>query len=78
MADATVQVTPSAYLSGLIGKPVTVRLNSGISYLGDLLAFDARHNVALSKATEVSTSGNSLTLGDTFVTGGDVFFISAR
>ena len=39
--------TPSAFLQNLLGRPVVVKLNSGVDYRGVLACLDGYMNIAL-------------------------------
>ncbi|USP75317.1 uncharacterized protein yc1106_02591 [Curvularia clavata] len=60
---------PSGFLSDIIGAPVTVKLNSGIIYKGDLQSVDGYMNIALERCKEVSDGKVTRDWGDAFVRG---------
>ncbi|KAF2644280.1 U6 snRNA-associated Sm-like protein LSm6 [Massarina eburnea CBS 473.64] len=68
---------PSGFLSEIIGAPVTVKLNSGIIYKGDLQSVDGYMNIALERCEEVSEGKVIRRWGDAFVRGNNVTYISA-
>ncbi len=43
--------TPSAFLQNLLGRPVVVKLNSGVDYRGVLACLDGYMNIALEQVT---------------------------
>jgi U6 snRNA-associated Sm-like protein LSm6 len=47
--------TPSAFLQNLLGRPVVVKLNSGVDYRGVLVCLDGYMNIALE---QVGINGN--------------------
>jgi len=60
---------PSAFLSEIIGNPVTVKLNSGVVYKGELQSVDGYMNIALEKCQEFVNGQLRKTYGDAFVRG---------
>ncbi|KAL1595746.1 U4/U6-U5 snRNP complex subunit lsm6 [Paraconiothyrium brasiliense] len=60
---------PSGFLSEIIGAPVTVKLNSGIVYKGDLQSVDGYMNIALERCKEWSDGKLVRSWGDAFVRG---------
>ncbi|KAF2242685.1 Sm-like ribonucleoprotein [Trematosphaeria pertusa] len=68
---------PSGFLSEIIGAPVTVKLNSGIIYKGDLQSVDGYMNIALERCKEVADGKVVRNWGDAFVRGNNVTYISA-
>lgn len=68
---------PSAFLSEIIGAPVTVRLNSGVVYKGELQSVDGYMNIALEKTNEYVNGRLRRSYGDAFVRGNNVLYISA-
>ncbi|KAF2684764.1 U6 snRNA-associated Sm-like protein LSm6 [Lentithecium fluviatile CBS 122367] len=68
---------PSGFLSEIIGAPVTVKLNSGIIYKGDLQSVDGYMNIALERCKEVVDGKVVRSWGDAFVRGNNVTYISA-
>lgn len=69
---------PSAFLSEIIGVPVTVKLNSGIVYKGELQSVDGYMNIALEKCQEYVNGQLRRTYGDAFVRGNNVLYISSE
>ncbi|KAM5355793.1 hypothetical protein ACJ41O_002439 [Fusarium nematophilum] len=68
---------PSSFLSDIIGNPVTVKLNSGVVYKGELQSVDGYMNIALEKTTEFVNGQKRKEYGDAFVRGNNVMYISA-
>ncbi|KAH8198450.1 hypothetical protein TruAng_007382 [Truncatella angustata] len=60
---------PSGFLSQLHGNPVTVKLNSGVVYKGELQSVDGYMNIALEKTEEYVNGVKRRTYGDAFVRG---------
>ena len=51
-AAVPVKKSPSEFLKSLVGRPVVVRLASGVDYRGILICLDGFMNVALEQAEE--------------------------
>ncbi|KAI0136400.1 hypothetical protein BJ170DRAFT_9235 [Xylariales sp. AK1849] len=68
---------PSGFLAEIIGNPVTVKLNSGVVYKGELQSVDGYMNIALEKTEEYIDGEKRRTYGDAFVRGNNVMYISA-
>ncbi|KAK3394516.1 hypothetical protein B0H63DRAFT_555724 [Podospora didyma] len=60
---------PSGFLSEIIGNPVTVKLNSGVVYRGELQSVDGYMNIALEKTDEYVKGVKRRHYGDAFVRG---------
>ncbi|KAJ4344726.1 U4/U6-U5 snRNP complex subunit lsm6 [Didymosphaeria variabile] len=76
-AAADTSRDPSGFLSEIIGAPVTVKLNSGIVYKGDLQSVDGYMNIALERCKEWSDGKLVRSWGDAFVRGNNVTYISS-
>ncbi|KAG9257972.1 uncharacterized protein J7T54_003213 [Emericellopsis cladophorae] len=68
---------PSGFLSDIIGNNVTVKLNSGVVYKGELQSVDGYMNIALEKTEEHVNGVKRREYGDAFVRGNNVMYISA-
>jgi len=68
---------PSGFLSEIIGSSVTVKLNSGVVYKGELQSIDGYMNLALEKCEEHVDGVKRRSYGDAFVRGNNVMYISA-
>lgn len=68
---------PSGFLSEIIGAPVTVKLNSGVVYKGELQSVDGYMNIALEQTKEVVEGQVRRNYGDAFVRGNNVMYIAA-
>ncbi|KAF2098666.1 U6 snRNA-associated Sm-like protein LSm6 [Rhizodiscina lignyota] len=68
---------PSSFLAEIIGAPVTVKLNSGIVYKGELQSVDGYMNIALEQTKEFVNGKLHRNYGDAFVRGNNVMYISA-
>lgn len=68
------------FLSSIIGKPVSVKLHSGMVYFGTLESIDGFMNVALSNTTEHYESQNNGLLhkygSEVFLRGTQVLYIT--
>ncbi|KAE8144163.1 U6 snRNA-associated Sm-like protein LSm6 [Aspergillus avenaceus] len=69
---------PSAFLGEIIGSPVTIKLNSGVVYKGELQSVDGYMNIALEKSEEYVNGKLRHNYGDAFVRGNNVLYISAQ
>ncbi|KAF2720300.1 U6 snRNA-associated Sm-like protein LSm6 [Polychaeton citri CBS 116435] len=68
---------PSGFLGEIIGAPVTVKLNSGVVYKGELQSVDGYMNIALEQCKEFVDGKMRKAYGDAFVRGNNVMYISA-
>lgn len=75
---ATDPKDPAAFLSSIIGVPVTVKLNSGVVYKGELQSVDGYMNIALEKCAEYVNGQLRRNYGDAFVRGNNGELFSAR
>ncbi|EMF10274.1 LSM domain-containing protein [Sphaerulina musiva SO2202] len=76
-ASAAESRDPSGFLSEIIGAPVTVKLNSGVVYKGELQSVDGYMNIALEDTKEFVEGKMRRNYGDAFVRGNNVMYISA-
>jgi U6 snRNA-associated Sm-like protein LSm6 len=60
---------PASFLSSIIGVAVTVKLNSGVVYKGELQSVDGYMNIALEKCAEYVDGKLRRKYGDAFVRG---------
>ncbi|KIX06932.1 U6 snRNA-associated Sm-like protein LSm6 [Rhinocladiella mackenziei CBS 650.93] len=67
--DSTDPKDPANFLSSIIGVPVTVKLNSGVIYKGELQSVDGYMNIALEKCAEYVNGQLRRSYGDAFVRG---------
>ncbi|EXJ65388.1 small nuclear ribonucleoprotein [Cladophialophora yegresii CBS 114405] len=65
---------PASFLSSIIGVPVTVKLNSGVVYKGELQSVDGYMNIALEKCAEYVEGKLRRRYGDAFVRGNNGTF----
>lgn len=61
--------SPSDFLKGVVGRPVTVRLSSGVDYKGILVCLDGFMNIALEQTEEWIEGVLRAKLGDAFIRG---------
>ncbi|RAL08707.1 U4/U6-U5 snRNP complex subunit LSM6 [Aspergillus homomorphus CBS 101889] len=69
---------PSTFLGEIIGAPVTIKLNSGVVYKGELQSVDGYMNIALEKSEEFVNGRLTRSYGDAFIRGNNVLYISAH
>ena len=85
--------TPSDFLKQIIGRPVVVKLNSGVGknsskeilsllsildYRGVLACLDGYMNIALEQTEEYSGGQLKNKYGDAFIRGNNVLYISTQ
>lgn len=68
---------PSLFLQKIIGQQVTVRLNSGIDYVGILSCLDGYMNIAMEETEEFVGGISKGRFGDAFIRGNNVLYIEA-
>lgn len=68
---------PSSFLTEITGAPVTVKLNSGVIYKGELQSVDGYMNIALEECEEHVNGVKKRSFGDAFLRGNNVMYISA-
>ncbi|KAJ1910064.1 U4/U6-U5 snRNP complex subunit lsm6 [Tieghemiomyces parasiticus] len=78
MSDAAQpKKSPSDFLNSILGKTVTVKLNSGIVYKGVLACLDGYMNIAMEQTEEYANGQLKNKYGDAFIRGNNVQYISA-
>mmetsp|Transcript_15605 Transcript_15605/g.20340 ORF Transcript_15605/g.20340 Transcript_15605/m.20340 type:complete len:108 (-) Transcript_15605:282-605(-) len=71
--------SPSDFLKSVLGRPVRVKLNSGVEYRGILACLDGYMNIAMEQTEEYNVDGQlRAKYGDCFIRGNNVLFISAQ
>ncbi|KAJ9630468.1 U4/U6-U5 snRNP complex subunit lsm6 [Taxawa tesnikishii (nom. ined.)] len=60
---------PSGFLGEIINSPVTVKLNSGVVYKGELQSVDGYMNIALEQCKEFVDGKMRRNYGDAFIRG---------
>jgi U6 snRNA-associated Sm-like protein LSm6 len=68
--------TPSDFLKSIKGKPVVVKLNSGVDYRGILACLDGYMNIAMEQTEEYVNGQLKNHYGDAFIRGNNVLYIS--
>lgn len=68
--------TPSDFLKSIRGKPVIVKLNSGVDYRGILACLDGYMNIAMEQTEEYVNGQLKNKYGDAFIRGNNVLYIS--
>ncbi|PKK77367.1 Sm-like ribonucleo protein [Rhizophagus irregularis] len=61
--------TPTEFLNNVIGRPVLVKLNSGVDYRGILSCLDGYMNIALEQTEEWVNGQLKNKYGDAFIRG---------
>ena len=69
---------PTEFLKAIIGRPVVIKLNSGVEYRGVLACLDGFLNVALEQTEEYERGVKVSQLGDCFIRGNNVMYIGAE
>merc|ERR1711935_949222 len=69
---------PNDFLKTLLGRPVVVKLNSGVDYRGVLSCLDGYMNIALEQTEEYVHGQLKNKYGDTFIRGNNVLYISTQ
>ncbi|KAB0356245.1 hypothetical protein FD754_000401 [Muntiacus muntjak] len=70
--------TPSDFLKQIIGRPVVVKLNSGVDYRGVLACLDGYMNIALEQTEEYVNGQLKNKYGDAFIRGNNDIYIKIR
>ncbi|CAB1105546.1 unnamed protein product [Ectocarpus sp. CCAP 1310/34] len=70
--------SPSDFLKTVLGRPVVVKLNSGIDYRGVLVCLDGYMNIAMEQTEEYVNGQLKATFGDCFIRGNNVLYISTQ
>merc|ERR1712187_137383 len=78
MSDETKKFSPTDFVKGIIGRPVVVKLNSGVDYRGILARLDGYMNIVLEQTEEYVNGDLKNKYGDAFIRGNNVLYISAQ
>ncbi|GAX20201.1 U6 snRNA-associated Sm-like protein LSm6 [Fistulifera solaris] len=70
--------TPSDFLKSVLGRPVQVKLNTGLEYRGVLACLDGYLNIALEQTEEYANGQLKAKYGDAFIRGNNVLYISTQ
>uniref|UniRef100_A0A8C6KLT7 U6 snRNA-associated Sm-like protein LSm6 n=1 Tax=Nothobranchius furzeri TaxID=105023 RepID=A0A8C6KLT7_NOTFU len=65
--------TPSDFLKQIIGRPVVVKLNSGVDYRGVLACLDGYMNIAIEQTEEYVNGQLKNKYGDAFLRGNNAY-----
>lgn len=77
MAEDKVKTGPSVFLSEILGQQVKVKLNNGVTYLGNLNSIDGYMNIVMDSTSEhVNGQDFVKNYGDVFIRGNNVLYIS--
>ncbi|CAA0387512.1 putative sm-like protein Lsm6/SmF [Arabidopsis thaliana] len=68
--------TPADFLKSIRGRPVVVKLNSGVDYRGTLTCLDGYMNIAMEQTEEYVNGQLKNKYGDAFIRGNNVLYIS--
>ncbi|KAJ7530674.1 hypothetical protein O6H91_14G014100 [Diphasiastrum complanatum] len=71
-----VSKTPADFLKSIRGRPVVVKLNSGVDYRGILACLDGYMNIAMEQTEEYVNGQLKNKYGDAFIRGNNVLYIS--
>jgi U6 snRNA-associated Sm-like protein LSm6 len=78
MATQGSQKSPSDFLKLVLGRPVIVKLNSGVVYKGILACLDGYMNIAMEQTEEYQNGQLKAKYGDAFIRGNNVLYISTQ
>mmetsp|Transcript_99813 Transcript_99813/g.122095 ORF Transcript_99813/g.122095 Transcript_99813/m.122095 type:complete len:91 (+) Transcript_99813:1226-1498(+) len=67
---------PSEFIKNVMGRPVIVKLNNGVSYHGILSGLDEYMNITMEQTEEFENQKFLKRYGDVFIRGNNIFFIS--
>jgi len=70
--------SPSDFLKLVLGRPVVVKLNSGVTYKGILACLDGYMNIAMEQTEEYVGGQLKSKYGDAFIRGNNVLYISTQ
>ncbi|GLH06979.1 Small nuclear ribonucleoprotein F [Gryllus bimaculatus] len=68
----------SQFIQQIHGRPVVVKLNSGVDYRGVLACLDGYMNIALEQTEEYVNGQLKNKYGDAFIRGNNVLYISTQ
>merc|ERR1712167_394296 len=75
-APTSSKYQPSDFLKAVLGRPVVVKLNSGVAYKGVLACLDGYMNIAMEQTEEYVDGQLKAKYGDCFIRGNNVHYIS--
>ena len=76
-SSTTKKRSPSDFLKTILGRPVSVKLNSGTDYKGVLACLDGYMNIAMEQTEEYVDGQLKAKYGDCFIRGNNVLYIAA-
>lgn len=76
-SGAQAKRTPADFLKSVLGRPVVVRLNSGVTYHGILACLDGYMNIAMEQTQEYVSGQLKNSYADTFIRGNNVLYIKS-
>ncbi|XP_050431038.1 U6 snRNA-associated Sm-like protein LSm6 [Adelges cooleyi] len=68
----------TAFIQQIHGRPVVVKLNSGVDYRGVMACIDGYMNIALEQTEEYVNGELKNKFGDSFIRGNNVLYISTQ
>mmetsp|Transcript_38220 Transcript_38220/g.93931 ORF Transcript_38220/g.93931 Transcript_38220/m.93931 type:complete len:87 (+) Transcript_38220:60-320(+) len=68
--------SPTEFLKAVTGRPVVVKLNTGVDYRGVLACLDGYMNIAMEQTEEYVNGQLKNKYGDAFIRGNNVLYIS--
>ncbi|KNC50214.1 U6 snRNA-associated Sm-like protein LSm6 [Thecamonas trahens ATCC 50062] len=71
-------MTPSEFLATVLGRPVEVKLDTGVVYKGVLASLDGFMNLVLEQTEEFVNGKKTRAYGDAFLRGNNVTYISLQ
>ena len=69
VAPSKAKGNPADFVRSVVGRPVVVRLSTGVDYRGVLVCLDGHMNIALEQAEEYVDGALKAKLGDCFIRG---------
>ena len=75
-SSSVAKKNPTDFLKQVIGKPVIVKLNSGVTYRGVLACLDGFMNIAMEQTEEYIDGQLKNRYGDCFIRGNNGKFVS--
>eukprot|EP00484_Ammonia_sp_Unknown_P014293 CAMPEP_0197058026 /NCGR_PEP_ID=MMETSP1384-20130603/103277_1 /TAXON_ID=29189 /ORGANISM="Ammonia sp." /LENGTH=87 /DNA_ID=CAMNT_0042492635 /DNA_START=47 /DNA_END=310 /DNA_ORIENTATION=+ len=69
---------PSEFIKQVMGRPVVVKLNSGVTYHGILAGLDEYMNIAMEQTEEYEDGKFQQRYGDVFIRGNNILYISSQ
>eukprot|EP00727_Mastigamoeba_balamuthi_P003483 m51a1_g13131 putative u6 snrna-associated sm-like protein lsm6 (86) ;mRNA; r:2287-2695 len=67
---------PADFFKQALGRPVVVKLNTGVDYRGILAVVDGYMNIAMEQTEEYVNGQLKAKYGDAFIRGNNVLYIS--